>query len=311
MQSLQQLKSRLKAVKNINQITKAMEVVAATKMRKAEETAIRSRAYGFVALDMLQTVLKHNPTPSPYLTERPVKNTLLVIVAADKGLAGAFNSQVVRAVDNFLATDEFKNIPDHQYQVIALGKKAAQYATKNNLAITASFAGLGDFINLDQIAPVVKTITDQFDQNLTDRVIIISTHFRTALKQDALIRNLLPLSIANLNQTLTEIVPEHGRFSHLLTRQKTDKHNRADYLFEPTTEIITEKLIPKLLIMQLYQLILEANASEHAARRVAMKNASDNALELRDDLTLEYNKSRQASITKEIIEITSTQSALN
>lgn len=311
MQSLQQLKSRLKAVKNINQITKAMEVVSANKMRKTEAAAIRSRAYGFVALDMLQTTLNHTPSSNHYLTPRKIKNTLVVIVAADKGLAGAFNSQLIRAVEKFFKTDDFKGAPDHDYKIITVGKRASQYANKNNLNIIEKFAGVGDFVELAKITPIVKTITDSFDQGHTDRVIVISTHFRTALKQDALVRNLLPLSIENLNQTLEEIVPEHGRFSHLKSRQKTEAQKRADYIFEPSADEITNNLIPKLLEMQLYQIILEANASEHAARRVAMKNASDNALELKDGLTLEYNKSRQASITKEIIEITSTQSALN
>ncbi len=310
MASSVELKSRLKAVKNTSLITKAMEVVAATKMRKAQERALGSRPYAFTALEMLQTALSlsQGKSSSPFFSERPVNKTLLVIVASDRGLAGAFNSQVFRTADQFLANDINLKNSDHRLNVIAIGKKAKLYAHKNKLEVIADFEHISDFISPEQVSPIANRIVHEFAAERADRVVTIATNFRSALKQEPLVRNLLPLSIDGLQKTVSDIVPEHGRFSHL--KQELANKPAGDYIFEPNPEQIITELVPHLVKMQLYHLILEANASEHSARRLAMKNASDNAIELKDDLTLEYNKSRQAGITKEIIEITSTQSAL-
>jgi len=309
MDSLNTLKTRSRAVKNVGQITKAMEVVAATKMRRAQETALRSRPYAYGALELLGRLSGVTSFISPLAEARDIKTTLVIIVASDKGLTGSFNTQVFRAVEKFFAGDSYASSPAHTYKIFAIGKKSRQYAEKRGLDVIEFYTGVGDFVKPEEVDPVMRVAVAGFEEKRWDRVIAVSTHFRTALKQETLNRQILPLSLERIRETVSEIVPQYGRYAD--TKNGDMPVREIDYLFEPDPETLLASLIPHLVKMQIYHLILEANASEHSARRVAMKTASDNADELIDELTLAYNKARQASITKEIIEITSTQSALS
>ncbi len=306
MESLQVTKTRRKAVQNVGQITKAMEVVSATKMRRAQEVALNSRPYAFEAIHLLEKLSKNTPTQNILTTERPVKKTLLLIVASDKGLTGAFNTQVFRATDRLLESENFDN---DNLVVVAVGKKTTNYCLKKKLNIIKSFQGVGDFAKPEEVAPLTETLINGFKNGDWDKVITVSTHFRTALKQETLTRQILPVDFGKIRETIKEIVPEHGRYADIV--ESKVKSEEVEYIFEPTAKTVVEFLIPHLVKLQIYHLVLEANASEHSARRVAMKTASDNAKDLADSLTLEYNKARQASITRELIEITSTQTALN
>ena len=324
MESLQGLKSRLGAVKNVGTITKAMEVVSATKMRKSQEVALRTRPYAIEALDMLRKITKYvasgdngrkGGSTSTWRwnlqVPREVKKTLLILVASDRGLAGSFNAQVLRAADRFLEEDVGR------LAVLAIGKKAQRWALKNNLEIAGEFSGFDDVVDFDEVLHVANTVLEGFDTGNWDRVVTISTHFRTALKQEVLMREILPTNPEKIEETINELVPERGRYSGNLeirfpsgNRISKYKNSDVEYLLEPSAEAIIKELMPYLIRMQFYHLILEANASEHSARRVAMKTACDNADELAENLTLFYNKARQAAITKEIIEISGRQSAL-
>lgn len=306
MESLQSLKSRTKAVRNVGQITKAMEVVSATKMRRAQEVALNSRPYAFKALDLLGKISENTPIQNPLLEKRDIKKTLLIIVASDKGLAGSFNAQVTKVAENFLKTKDIKNCP-----VITIGKKANAYSLRKKLDIVENISGAGDYATPSEIENITTTIIRGYENKDWDEVVAISTHFRTALKQEVLTRQILPVDIGKIRETVAEIIPETGRFSELRSELVENNTTSNDYLLEPSPEIAISLLIPHLLKMQIYHLVLEANASEHSARRVAMKTASDNAEELVDELTIVYNKARQAGITKELSEITSTQTALN
>lgn len=311
MESLQSLKSRLKAVGNVGQITKAMEVVSATKMRKAQETALNSRPYAFTALGLLERVAKHSKLASLYAEKRPVKKTLVVVIASDKGLAGSFNSQVFKLADNFFARDEFAGNGSHEYLIAGVGKKAIQYASKQKYQTAESFKDFGDVTEPAEVMPMADFAAKGYVDKKWDRIIVISTNFKSALKQEPLARQILPVDFEKIRETVKEIIPETGRFSELgRNHNQGDKDNEIDYIFEPSPERVFESLIPHLVEMQVYHIFLEAKASEHSARRVAMKTASDNAIELVDSLTLEYNKARQVGITGEILEITSTITTL-
>ena len=328
MESLQGLKSRLGAVKNVGTITKAMEVVSATKMRKSQEVALRTRPYAIEALDMLRKITKHvangdngrkGGSTSTWRwnlqVPREVKKTLLILVASDRGLAGSFNAQVLRAADAHLATGLPSGNPVAAISVLAIGKKAQRWALKNNLEIAGEFSGFDDVVDFDEVLHVANTVLEGFDTGNWDRVVTISTHFRTALKQEVLMREILPTNPEKIEETINELVPERGRYAEIkdVVRplgRPTSKTDEIAYLLEPSAEAIIDELVPYLIRMQMYHLILEANASEHSARRVAMKTACDNADELAGNLTLFYNKARQAAITKEIIEISGTQNAL-
>jgi F-type H+-transporting ATPase subunit gamma len=313
MESLQKTKSRIKAVRNIGQITKAMEVVAATKMRKSQQVALNSRPYAFKALQLLSVLGQHSPVKTDLMKKRTIKKTLLVIVTSDRGLAGSFHSQVLRLADSFLKSHErsVTNVATSQVVTLAVGKKAIAYANKKKLSLAGQFSGFGDFIEPQETDRLADILIKGFLNRDWDRVITISTHFRSTLKQEVLMRQVLPVDLDKIKQTIAEIVPEYGLYSKIRNSKFEILNSAPDYIFEPSPKELIEGLVDYLVRMQVYHLVLEANASEHSARMVAMKTASDNAKELSGKLNLEYNKARQAGITKELIEITSAVSALN
>ncbi len=305
MESLQNLKRRLKGVTNINQITRAMELVAATKMRKSQEIALASRPYAFSALDFLARLTRLETAHLPKLLEkRGVKTTAIVVVTSDKGLAGSFNSAVIRAVEKFIRAEKI-DFADPAYAYIAVGQKAAAYLERRTPNFKRAFTRFGDYTTIAEIEPLAKFLTEGFLRGDWDRVLVFSMRFESALRQDMVFRELLPASAEALLNTLRELVPKTGRFANFKQLDQPEAQTgNEDYLIEPSPQEILDELAAHLTLMEIYHLVLEANASEHAARRVAMKNASDNANELRSELTLVYNKARQAAITKEIIEIT-------
>lgn len=314
MESLRNIELRRKSVRNINQITKAMEVVAATKMRRSQEIALSSRPYAWTALDMLGTLSRLGGIElPPVLLEREVKKTALVVVTSDKGLAGAFNSAVFREFTKFVK-DHGVDLSDDRYSFIAVGQKAANFLTRNVHAVEASFTRFGDFTTSEEVKPLSELLVSGFLGGRWDEVIVFSTHFRTALKQEVVHQRVLPVDFESIRETTEAIVPETGRFAEErrvdTSKAEVQGRQELDYLIEPSPKAVLEALAEHLVEMEIYHLVLEANASEHAARRAAMKSASDNAADLAERLTLEYNKSRQAAVTREIIEITAGAEAL-
>jgi len=292
-----------------------MEMVAATKMRRAQEIALASRPYALAALDFLATVSSLHSSKLPALFEkRDVKTVLFVLVSSDKGLAGAFNSAVFRKFEQHMKRDEDKYAKEKKLY-LAVGEKAFQYLTKKKVEVVGKFTQAGNYTELRQVKPIADFITNGFLNEKWDRVVIVSTHFRTALKQEPHVRRVIPIDFGHICETVQEITPERGKFADLMK-----EHNLCfvpniahvkDFLVEPSADEVLEKLAEHLFFIQIYHLILEANASEHSARRMAMKTASDNASELGEELNLLYNKSRQARITTEISEISAGAEALS
>jgi F-type H+-transporting ATPase subunit gamma len=316
MESVQNIKRRIKGVRNINQITKAMELVAATKMRKSQEIALASRAYAFAALDLLGT-LARVAAPEEVLPEllrkrAVIKKTAVILVASDKGLAGAFNANVLREFEKFLRRENIEMVSP-AYSFVAVGEKAADYLKRRTSSLERKFTRVGDYTTLPEVKPIAEFLAAGYLEGKWDRVIVFSTHLRSALKQEVLLRQILPADFEELRRSAEEIIPEHGKFSELAREGRISYFGEkpaSEYLLEPSPREILAALAEHLILMQVYHIILEANASEHAARRVAMKNASDNAQNLAGELTLEYNKSRQAAITKELVEIVAGGEAL-
>lgn len=338
MESLQSLKRRLRGVQNIGKITKAMELVAATKMRKSQEIALASRPYAFAALELLATLSQMKDVSLPPLLQpreinhtkarsRGTAATAVVLVTSDKGLAGAFNSSVIRVFEKWSASNEQveqSNKSNIEPIYIAVGQKAASYlehrlsaglsaenvlkaealAKEGTSNLEQKFTRVGDYTTVEEVRPLADFLTKGFLGGSWDCVLVFSAHFKSALQQKVLMRQVLPIEFETLKTTLREIVPETGRFADYQA-SGVKYQVSTDYLIEPSPETVLQKLAEHLVLMEIYHLILEANASEHAARRLAMKNASDNASEIAGELTLAYNKSRQAGITKEIIEVTS------
>ena len=311
-ESVQNLKKRLKSVANINKITKAMELVAATKMRRSQEIALASRPYAFAALDLLANLtllpaLSGVEGEKPeLLKQRKVKKVLFVLVASDKGLAGAFNSALFRKFEQHIAEhkEKYKN---EEKIFIAVGEKAFQYLYKKEWNVAKKFTQVGDYTATQQIQPLTDFIVAGYLEKKWDRVVVFATHFTSALKQEPLVRRVLPIDFDHIKEIVQEITPTTGRFAEMIKEQNLSFANgnkkEKEYLIEPSPAKVLENLAKHLLFMQVYHVILEANASEHSARRLAMKTASDNASDLGQVLNLQYNKVRQASITNQIIEI--------
>jgi len=316
-ESLQQLKRRLTGVKNISQITKAMELVAATKMRRSQEAALATRPYAFAALEMLANLSRAVKEKLPPLLEkRAVRHTAVIVIASDKGLAGSFNSAVLRAFENFLKTNGI-DPKDDAYTYLAVGQKASQYLSRRVGNLKEKYVRFGDYTSVEKIKPLADRLVAGYLAHEWDRVIVFSMIFRSALRQEVVVRELLPINFELIKKTAKEIIPETGRFAELMKESGVKffeegqrEVREEEYLIEPSPEEVLNLLVNHLVLMEIYHLVLEANASEHAARRSAMKNASDNAHELIDDLTLVYNKSRQAAITKELTELTAGAEAL-
>jgi len=306
MASTKAVKQRIKSVKNTAQITKAMEVVSATKMRRSQEFAIHARPFAVASLELLTNVLKRSNITPDLFVSREVKNTAIVMVASDKGLAGAFNGNVIKKTE---AVIQEKQKAGSKITFITIGKKAKEYADRRNMTVAKHFSGFGDYTTIEETLEVADSIIHGFLDGSFDEVITVYTHFRTTLQQETIVKKILPATEASLADSIRHILPEYGKF---FEKEKPLSHERYnyEYKFEPSAKDILDTLIPQLIRIHIHHVLLESNASEHSARMVAMKSASDNAKDLIGTLTLAYNKARQASITQELTEITAGREAL-
>lgn len=294
MQSTRQIRRQIQSIKNTSQITKAMQMVAASKMRKSQETALLARPYAEAALRLLENVSESVEHKLHGLLEhREIKNVCILVVSSDKGLCGGLNSNILR--ETLKLINQYK---DKKVSVVAVGKKAENYFRKTD-KVSASFAGLGDTIELRETLPISKLLLDDFINNKYDKVIAVYTNFVSTLKQEARVKKLLPITKRSIEETIEEIEDMAIRNND----NTKNAGNGTEYKFEPSADEVLCRLLPSLVETQIYHIVLESNASEHSARMVAMKSATDNALEILDDLKLTYNYTRQQKITQEISEI--------
>lgn len=309
MESLQNVKRRLKSAQNIGTITKAMELVEVTKMRKSQEYALNSRAFSYTALGILGIVSRIKDISMPsVLMQRPINKIIFLLITSDKGLAGSFNSAVFREFENFIRKGKI-DLSNKNYSFVAVGQKAITYCERRNYSLIKSFHHLGDSVSIKEVNPISEFLIDGYVNKQFDQVISFSTHFVSALRQDPIKRQIFPITFEKIKESISETIPKAGRYSHYMDIESFSDSFHKEYLIEPSPKYVLKKLATDLLKIRLYHLILEANASEHSARRVAMKNASENAENLSDKLNIIYNKSRQASITNSIIEVVSGASA--
>lgn len=311
MESGQNLKRRMKSVQNIGKITKAMELVEATKMRRSQELALHSRPYAYAALELLGKLSDMKDVPVPdLLLERPVERTAFLVMTSDRGLAGSFNSAVIRKFEQFVKAGKIDTADASKYSFIAVGQKAKTYLERRKMNVVASFTRTGDLAKFSEAEPIADALIKGYLAHDFDKVTAFFTTFVTALRQDAVQKDLLPVTYDAIKQSIEETIPRAGRYADYARSESFLDGREREYLIEPSPREVLEELAPVLLKTRVYHAILEANASEHSARRVAMKNASDNAADLSDSLTMVYNKSRQAAITNQIIEVTSGAQAL-
>ncbi len=289
MAKTQDIRRRIKSIRNTAQITKAMQMVAASKMRKAQLHALAGRPYASLMNRVLVSLQQRtDPKLHPLLQVRDVKRELVIVVSTDKGLAGALNTNLFREVGNF---DAAKTV------YVVAGKKARQFLSRTRREILADFE-LKDAPSFPETKVIAQFATERFLSGEVDRVSVLFTHFVNTINQKPVVRTLLPI-------TTFEVAQADGA-----SQTTTDTDPMGGYLFEPNAEGVLDVMLPYYLQYQVFQMILDARASEHSARMVAMKNATDNAKQFIKDLTLEYNKMRQASITTELLEISTAQMAL-
>lgn len=291
MPSTRDIRRRIKSIKNTAQITKAMQMVAASKMRKAQQAALSGRPYAQLMNSVLGEVT-HRTTDfsNPLMEKREGGKRAVILVSSDKGLCGALNSNLLR---------EAAKLDKQNTVFITAGRKAAQFVarTRRNLAAEFTYHDAPKFSEARAIASFAR---DLFLKGEVDRVDILFTNFVSTLTQKPLLLPFLPIE---------EIVGINPHVAGEETNVQLMK-GATEFLFEPGAEDVLGALLPHYLNFRVYQVLLEAKASEHSARMVAMKSATDNAKQIIKDLTLEYNKIRQASITKELLEITSAAMSL-
>jgi len=286
--STRQLKSRIRSVKNTKQITKAMQLVAASKMRRAQDADKASAPYAHAASELLTYFASQGVTDDHALfKKREVRTRLLILIAADKGLAGAYNSNAFKAYVRALKSDQEKGIKN---ATIAIGRRAANFVTRiKDVEVVGVYEDLPDQPTGSELRAILTTATDKFTSGEVDAVDIIYTQFISSISQQVTLQHLLPAGFEE-----TEVS------SQVRTA-----------LYEPSIHEVLDGVTTRLVEAQIFQAILDARASEWSMRMIAMKNATDNASELADDLTLEMNKARQGAITQELAEISGGVEAMN
>jgi F-type H+-transporting ATPase subunit gamma len=282
MASTRDIRRRIKSVKNTRQITKAMELVAASKMKKAQGLALAGRPYAQLMSRMLAALANRvEESLHPFLVKREVKTRGILLITTDKGLCGPLNANLFKLVFEIKGPAKF----------VAIGRKGAQFLARTKRDMVADFT-VSDRVQFSEVKPVVEMMMQMYLDGKIDTLEIIYPRYKNTLVQEPLIRPLLPL--ASVKEFVSALNVEHGGGKAVDDRVM---------LFEPSAHSVLEALLPFYVNRYVYQLVLSAKASEHSARMVAMKTAKDNATKLLGDLTLEYNKARQAAITQEILEI--------
>ena len=286
MANLKEIRLRITSVGSTMQITSAMKMVSAAKLKRAQDAIIQMRPYANKLTELLKNLSASldSSDGGVYTQEREIKNVLLVTVTSNRGLCGGFNAYIMKKA-KALINEEYANA---KVSILSIGKKSSEHFTKNGFNVASTHDALFGDLTFDNVAIVAEGIMEQFVEGDYDKVVLVYNQFKNAATQIIMTENFLPVQAA---ENESEVV--------------------VDYIFEPTKQEIVEQLIPKSLKTQLFKAVLDSHAAEHGARMTAMHKATDNASELKKDLTLTYNKARQAAITNEILEIVGGAEALS
>ncbi len=300
MATLRAIKDKIRSVGKTHQVTKAMEAVSGVKMRKSQIAALTARPYALAAFRILARVSSSTDVSKhPLVLARAISKVLVVVITSDKGLAGSLNSGTTKRVVTALAE---RGVSRENTGIIAIGRKGEEFFSRRGYVLEEHIATMKDESSLVDFQGVVSLVTDLFTRGEYDECLLAYTNFRSTFEQEPVVRTLLPLSLDGVKEMIKGITPERGKFAE--SKEITEKlTHSADYLFEPSPEAVFDDLLPRLIAIELYHAFVESKASEHSARMVAMRNASDKAKEVSFLLTREYNKARQSAITREMSEI--------
>ncbi len=288
MANLKEVKERINSVSSTQQITKAMKMVAAAKLRRAQDRIVQLRPYSGKLSALLANVSSGNSGEgmNTYSEEREISTVLIVPVTSDRGLCGAFNSSVVKATKRLIESDELQ---DKNIEILPIGKKSYDNFKKRSYPLVDSFWSVFGDLSFENVREAAEYAMDSFENGKYDKVYLIYNEFKNVATQIVRTEQFLPI---------------------LELEKDENVKTNTDYIYEPSRDFIVEELIPKSLKIQFYKAVLESNASEHGARMTAMSKATDNAADLLKELKLTYNRTRQAAITKEILEIVGGAEAL-
>lgn len=286
MANLKEIRSRITSVGSTMQITSAMKMVSAAKLKRAQDAIVKMRPYANKLTELLESLSASldSSDGGVYSTKREISKVLIVPITSNRGLCGGFNAYIIKRVDA-LINDHYKN---KEISILSIGKKSSEHFSKNNFNIIGSHDELFNDLTFENVSSIADDIMKKYREGSFDKVVLVYNQFKNAATQIIMAENFLPIQ-----------------------SESNDTQAAGDYLFEPTKEEIVEELIPKSLKTQMFKAILDSHAAEHGARMTAMHKATDNASELKKELTLTYNKARQAAITGEILEIVGGAEALN
>ncbi|MBI4547036.1 MAG: ATP synthase F1 subunit gamma [Ignavibacteriae bacterium] len=297
MATLREIRRRIGGVKSTQKITKAMKMVAAAKLRRAQDAIIAARPYARKMKELLQHLaIRVEVASNPFFIVRPVHKVAIIVVTADRGLCGAFNANIIKAAVTHIKTVHREFHAAGKVELICVGKKGFDFFLKNNYEIMSKHIGVFSGLTFVSAQSIVTEVVQGFLKGEYDQVEVVYNEFKSIIQQRVVIEQLLPIPPL-------EIPP------HIASRQRRDT-SHIPYIYEPSSESLIKALVPKHLNFQMWRVLLESNAAEQGARMAAMDNATTNASDLIRSLQLSYNKARQASITKELLEIVSGAEAL-
>jgi F-type H+-transporting ATPase subunit gamma len=290
MASLKEVRNRITSVNSTMQITKAMKMVAAAKLRRAQDRIIQMRPYAKKLNELIAQVSQGTEVgaSSPYTQVREVKNVLIVMVTSDRGLCGAFNTNVIKAAVAFINENYPVQLEKGNVSVLSLGKKGSEAFTRRGIKVDNEFTDIFQRLSFDTAKEAAEKVMTAFAEGTYDEVVLVYNEFKNVATQIIRTEKILPL----------------------VSEETEEKSSNTDYIFEPSEEEIILELIPKAIKLSVFKAVLDSNASEHGARMTAMDKATENGGELLKALKIEYNRSRQAAITKEILEIVGGAEAL-
>jgi len=291
MANLKEVRNRIQSVNSTQQITKAMKMVAAAKLRRSQDAIMQMRPYAQRLGLLLQNISASidDAVDNPYAVERPVNKILLIVVTSDRGLAGAFNTNIIKATTNLVSGKYSQQAKAGNVHLLTVGKKGADFFMRRNYTVNRDYIATFSTLSFAAARQIAEFAMDAFVKGQYDKVEIVYNEFKNVATQIVRTEQFLPI----VQAPVLDI-----------------KHSKTDYIYAPSKEEIFKELIPKSLKIQLYKTLLESNASENGARMMAMDKATDNAKELIKELKLVYNRTRQAAITKEILEIVGGAEAL-
>lgn len=293
MANLRDIRTRISSIENTQQITKAMKMVAAAKLRKAQQRIIATRPYAQKMRSVVSRLIAGAGSENPILRDpEEVESILMIVVGSDRGLCGGFNNNLFKLVEKDIADNYSEYQKNDRLDLITIGRKADGYFKKRKYKVVDSYIGFFDDLNYETTSSIMSEVTEKFIKGKYDKVLVAFNEFKSVITQNRLVDEILPLKTDQFEE------------------ENSSNLNEIDYIYEPDGQAILNQLLPVHLNMQLWRSVLESNASEQGARMTAMDNATENAKELKDELKLEYNQARQSAITTEISEIVSGAAAL-